>query len=318
MRELYVPFNTAIDVYFYMTNTATYSGGEPVTGETGLYCYYKIDTGSVAYSGATVTEVDSTYYPGVYKAACTSAVTNGDVILLNIYQASTGKRSIPVILYTDKTVANLPQTRYDKAINDLVDTEVAAIKTVVDSVLVDTGTTLPATLTTIDNFIDTEVAAIKTAVDAILVDTGTDGVVLANDAITAAKIADDAITADQLADNAITAGKIASNAITAGKIASNAITSGKLAADSVGASQLAADAVTEIATGIAAKALTAATSLPGSTPTIDQALMWLYHRFRYKVTQTSTQQKMHESDGDVLGTSTISDDGTTVTQGDFS
>ena len=278
MRELYVPFNTAIDVYFYMTNTATYSGGEPVTGKTGLYCYYKIDGGSNAYAGATVSEVDPSYYPGVYKAACTSAVTNGDLIVMNIYAAGTGERTTPVILYTDKTVANLPQTRYDKAINDLVDTEVAAIKTVVDSVLVDTGTTLPATLTTIDNFIDTEVAAIKTAVDAILVDTGTDGVVLANDAITAAKIADNAIGADQLK----------------------------------------ADAVTEIATGIAAKALTAATSLPGSTPTIDQALMWLYHRFRYKVTQTSTQQKMHESDGDVLGTSTISDDGTTVTQGDFS
>ena len=39
-------------------------------------------------------------------------------------------------------------------------TKVDAIDTVVDSILVDTGTTLPATLDTIDNFLDTEVAAI--------------------------------------------------------------------------------------------------------------------------------------------------------------
>ena len=44
--------------------------------------------------------------------------------------------------------------------------KVDAIDTVVDSILVDTGTTIPATITTIDNFLDTEIAA-------ILLDTGT-------------------------------------------------------------------------------------------------------------------------------------------------
>lgn len=49
-----------------------------------------------------------------------------------------------------------------------------------------------------------EIAAIKSNTAAILADTGTDGVVLANNAITAAKIAVDAIGADEIAAGAVT------------------------------------------------------------------------------------------------------------------
>ena len=52
---------------------------------------------------------------------------------------------------------NLP---VDPADDSDLDTAIAAVKTVVDAILVDTGTTLPATLETIDNFLDTEVADI--------------------------------------------------------------------------------------------------------------------------------------------------------------
>lgn len=51
---------------------------------------------------------------------------------------------------------------------------------------------LATRLTTIDDFLDTEVAA-------ILVDTGTDGVVIAPDGITSAKIADDALATEHFA-----------------------------------------------------------------------------------------------------------------------
>jgi len=50
-----------------------------------------------------------------------------------------------------------------------IDNEIATIDGNVDAILVDTGTTIPASLTTIDN----EIATIDTNVDAILVDTGT-------------------------------------------------------------------------------------------------------------------------------------------------
>jgi hypothetical protein len=63
----------------------------------------------------------------------------------------------------------------------------------VTAILEDTGTTIPASLTTIDN----EIAVIDGIVDAILLDTGTDGVVLANDTITSAKF--DQSTAHPLA-----------------------------------------------------------------------------------------------------------------------
>jgi hypothetical protein len=50
---------------------------------------------------------------------------------------------------------------------------------------------------------DTNIDSVKTDTAAILLDTGTDGVVLANDAITAAKIAADAIGASELAADAV-------------------------------------------------------------------------------------------------------------------
>jgi len=53
-----------------------------------------------------------------------------------------------------------------------IDNEIATIDGIVDAILVDTGTTLPATLTTIDN----EIAVIDGIVDAILVDTAEIGV----------------------------------------------------------------------------------------------------------------------------------------------
>lgn len=77
------------------------------------------------------------------------------------------------------------------------------------------------------------------------------GVVLADGAITAAKIASDAITAAKIADGAIDAATFAAGAINAAAIATDAITAAKIAADAIGASELAADAVTKIQNGLA-------------------------------------------------------------------
>lgn len=65
----------------------------------------------------------------------------------------------------DATVSSrATQTSVD-TVDNLIDTEVAAIKSVVDDILVDTGTTLPAMLATISGYVDTEVAAVLAAVD---------------------------------------------------------------------------------------------------------------------------------------------------------
>lgn len=83
----------------------------------------------------------------------------------------------------------------------------AALKTLIDAV---------------DDLVDTEIAAVKTVVDAILADTGTDGVVIADGGITAAKIADNAIDAASIAAGAITSAKFAAGAIDAASIATDA------------------------------------------------------------------------------------------------
>lgn len=76
--------------------------------------------------------------------------------------------------------------------------DLATVDTVVDAILVDTGTTIPAALTTIDD----EIAVIDGIVDAILVDTGTDGVALATGSITTTTFAAAAIDAAAVAQSA--------------------------------------------------------------------------------------------------------------------
>lgn len=85
----------------------------------------------------------------------------------------------------------------------------------VTAILADTGATLPASIAALPTgadvlaqaeaalvSTDAAIAAVKVDTAAILLDTGTDGVVLANNAITAAKIATDAIGSDELATTA--------------------------------------------------------------------------------------------------------------------
>lgn len=72
-------------------------------------------------------------------------------------------------------------------IDNLLDTEVAAIKTVVDDILVDTGTTLPATLATIAGYVDTEIGTVLT--NLATVDTVVDAIKLKTDNLPAAPAA---------------------------------------------------------------------------------------------------------------------------------
>lgn len=153
-----------------------------VTGDAGTQA-----TGSVG-SGACTHEGN-----GYHTYAPAQAETNYDLIAFTF----TGSGAVPC---TVQVYTSFPQTGDNyavvahgtsgnaalkvliDAVDDLVDTEVAAIKTVVDAILVDTdvigaagaGLTALATqasVNTIDDLLDTEVAAIKTVVDAILVDT---------------------------------------------------------------------------------------------------------------------------------------------------
>lgn len=73
-------------------------------------------------------------------------------------------------------------------------------------------------------YTDASVQTVDTNVDSILDDTGSAGVVLANGALSAAKIGGDAITSAKIADDAIDAGAIATDAIDAAALKADAVT----------------------------------------------------------------------------------------------
>jgi len=78
---------------------------------------------------------------------------------------------------------------------------------------------------------------------------------IAADTITAANIATGAITATEIASGAVTTAKIAAGAITANELSANAVIAGKIAAGAISATEIATDAITSVK--IAAGAVTA-------------------------------------------------------------
>ena len=167
-----------------------------------------------------------------------------------------------------------------------VGTLVSAVDTVVDAILVDTGTTLPATLATIDGIADAilvdtgttlpaTLATIDNNVDAILVDTGTTlpaQVTALNDP-TVGAIAD-AIWGEQLSDHsgAGSAGKAVSDAATDASSASSsasAASSGVSALNDPTAATVATAVRSELATELARiDAATSSRSAPGAAMTL--------------------------------------------------
>jgi hypothetical protein len=68
-----------------------------------------------------------------------------------------------------------------------------------------------------------------------------------------------------------------------------------------------------------AKTMTELSAVPGVTASTLDALRWLFILARNKVTQTSTAQTLrNDADSATVGSSTVSDDGTTFTRGKFS
>lgn len=60
------------------------------------------------------------------------------------------------------------------------------------------------------------------------------------------------------------------------------------------------------------------TGVPAAAPSLAECLMFLYMALRNKLTVTATQEKLNNNAGSTVATSTLSDDGTTFTRGQFS
>lgn len=132
--------------------------------------------------------------------------------------------------------------------------------------------------------------------------------------VAVASIANGAIAAATFAAGAIDATAIAAGAIAADAFAAGAIDAAAIAADAIDASALKADAVAEIW----AYACTEPAAVVASAPTAIAALSWLLTMSRNKLAVTATSMKLKADDGSTdIATSTISDDGTTFSRGEY-
>ena len=162
--------------------------------------------------------------------------------------------------------------------------------------------------------------------------------------IDAGTLASNTITSTKIQDGALTAAKFASAFLTADKIASDAITAAKIATDAIDAASIAADAITEIQSGLATAAGVSALNdlstaevnaevvdalstdtyaelgaVPAATATLADKITWLYMLSRNAQTQTSTTKTLrNDANSADVGTSSVSDNGTTLTAAEWS
>ena len=149
----------------------TIADGTDFTGT--ITCEVTIDGGTKTASGGTGPTHEG---EGFYTYIPTQAETNGDHLGFSFAAALAISSTVQV--YT-----TFPQT-VDNNVLAAGSTGFAAIDTVVDLILVDTGTTIPGTITTLDTNVDAilvdtgttlpaSIATVDGNVDSILVDTGT-------------------------------------------------------------------------------------------------------------------------------------------------
>ena len=171
-------------VYFIAVDSTDYA-----TRETGLssFTVYRSRNGAAAaaMTTPTINEVDATNMPGVYELLLDEDMTIGvgndtEEMVFHITHAGMAPVTRTIELYRPKytvgstlSLADI-NAECDTAISDASLATSAALATVdsnVDAILTDTGTTLPATLSTLAT--SSALATVDANVDAILVDTGT-------------------------------------------------------------------------------------------------------------------------------------------------
>lgn len=68
---------------------------------------------------------------------------------------------------------------------------------------------------------------------------------------------------------------------------------------------------------VLAAEITELAATPGASPTLEEAIAFLYMKLRNKLTETATAQTIANDAGDTIATAEMSDDGTTFTKGEF-
>ena len=149
--------------------------------------------------------------PGYFKASPTLAAGDvivatddgvpGNITTLPVFDADFTKRVKVSLSATEMTGDNVTVIFSDAAVAEWFDLTVNLQTTARQIDDLASTVDLASTNGTVDDIYD-DLGDVRTVVDSILLDTGTDGVVLADDAITAAKIAANAIGSSELAASA--------------------------------------------------------------------------------------------------------------------
>lgn len=140
----------------------------PKTGMSGITVYYSLNGGSsTAMTTPTVTEIDSTNVPGAYDVLVDEAGMSTADGELTIQVAGTDAYIPPRVVEIKDNTEKDVYDRIGSPVGADISGDIATIDTVVDSVLVDTGTTLPASITALN---DISSADVNSACDTALTD----------------------------------------------------------------------------------------------------------------------------------------------------
>ena len=146
---------------------ATDSDG-PKTGDVGNHSLRIIEDGVIGTIAGSPAEIDATNAPGMYKVAITAAENTADVVTI------CGKSSSSGVTLSPSTWCNI--TNSDAGVASALG-KIGVIDGIVDNILVDTATTLNDKIDVIDGIVDNILVDTGTTlddkIDAILVDTGT-------------------------------------------------------------------------------------------------------------------------------------------------
>ena len=167
------------------------------TGDSGNFTTRWIKDGTASAPTNSVSEVDATNAPGVYKVTLTSTETDANIGTLAGKSSTASVSLIPTTIQFERLPNAAPGAAsgvsLTSAVTD-VETKVDTVDSNVDAILVDTGTTIPATIATVDTVVDgikavtdnlpdsgalsslataSALATVDGNVDSVLVDTGT-------------------------------------------------------------------------------------------------------------------------------------------------
>ena len=181
-----------------LTFTAWDAGASaPKTGDSGNFTLRWVKDGTASAPTNSAAELDATNCPGIYTLVITSTEADANLGCLAGKSSTADVSIIPSLIQFERLPNAAPGAAtgvsLTSAVTD-VETKVDTVDSNVDAILVDTGTTIPATIATVDTVVDavkavtdnlpdsgalsslataSALSTVDTVVDSILEDTGT-------------------------------------------------------------------------------------------------------------------------------------------------